>query len=108
VGELLRTTSTTLCPGELEPRHPAHQLQVSTLNAFHGAAEKDADGEIVPAAANAYNAAAYPAGGAMRLYREKASTVADGRPIAVEALYFRCRICGLVLPAGRVPDRLSW
>ena len=109
MGELIRSLDDSgrpLCPntlgGPIDSRHEAH---VRTLNAFYEAAEKDADGEMAPPVDASYHAAAYGAvSDRMYLYVEDASFTYRGQRVTVEAWYFRCLICGLVLSASRTPD----
>lgn len=89
-----------MCPNGMEPIHPAHALRVRITDAFYNAAEKDADGEMPPELEAAYTAATYGpgTGDRMRLYMESAAP-ANGPRRVVEAWWFQCVLCGLVLPA---------
>jgi len=75
-------------------------------NVAHAATAYDSDGEHVsPEAGRVTDAVHYgpETDGRMRLYRDVVSAASGtGLPVAVEALYFRCGLCGLVLPANRV------
>jgi hypothetical protein len=95
-----------LCPGSFPPAHPSHAARNVVLNAVYTASPKNDDIEIQPeSAATAYSAAAYGVdargGDRMRLYRDTAQPVAA--PLSyIQAWYFRCSVCGLILPAGEV------
>lgn len=90
----------------LEPIHPAHQQRNRLLDAFGEVAEKDGDGEYVSAEVEAaYSAAAYGpnSGSAMTLERQEAMGFVDGEMVIVDAWYFHCSTCGLLLPGQRRP-----
>lgn len=98
-----------LCPNSLPPVHPSHAVHTQMIDAAYEATPKDGDGEpATPELAAVNDAISYGprSNDRMRLYRDLVS-VADGRglPVAVEALFFRCGICGLILPANRVPTQ---
>jgi hypothetical protein len=80
---------------------PLHAVATTVLDAFHKAADKDADGEFTsPEVAKAYRAAADRVTDRMRLYRTTVSYPAGGRfQVVVSAYYFRCGVCGFTLPA---------
>jgi hypothetical protein len=95
-----------LCPNSmLLPIHPSHEMHVRVANAVYEATPRDADGEpTTPELAQVSSAASYGSAvsARMRLYRDVVSAMDGHIPVAVEALFFRCGICGLTLPANRV------
>jgi hypothetical protein len=93
-----------LCPNIGWPGNPAHELRTRVLNAFYNAAEKDAEGEMTGTAEAAYSEAAYGSGTdeRMHLYREGVAALYGGSYVTVEAWWFKCPICGFVLPANRI------
>lgn len=101
----LRGGDGPLCPNSVgEPLHDAHRLHVRTLDAFYNAADKDSDGELPEAVERAYGAAAYEQiTDRMDLFRHSNSITEGNRPVVVESYWYRCRVCGLVLPATRRP-----
>lgn len=91
-----------LCPQSLPPVHPLHAQTVTVLDDFYEAAPKDADGEFEPGMSAAYTAASSGPNSRMNLYREEASD--PSRPLSYIVAYFwRCQVCGFVLPAQQVP-----
>jgi hypothetical protein len=105
MGEIIRESmERPMCPnGISEPIHPAHRMRIRMLDAYSNAAERDADGEMAPPVDQAYYAAAYSGSteDRMWLYREAAGFMRGRVHTLVEAWYFRCQICGLILPAQR-------
>lgn len=97
-----------LCPRSMSfPIDPAHALAVQFADAVYGATPRGEDGELATPELEAVNhAVSYGPGTTdrMRLYRSVVSALDRSGPVAVEALYFRCGICGLILPANRVPN----
>lgn len=98
-----------LCPNAAgNPAHPAHTLHVRMCDAAYEATPRDADGEpVTPELGKVSYELSYGSGTStrMRLYRAVVSAMDHRyRPVAVEALYFKCGICGLILPANRVPQ----
>jgi hypothetical protein len=94
-----------LCPHDLAtPANPAHQLHNRLIDAVHEATPHDEDGQPVTPELEAVAAAVTDGrvSARMRLHREAASGTAGGAPFLVEAWFFRCDVCGLILPAGRV------
>ena len=89
----LRYEEKLMCPNVLTlPTHPAHMLQVSILNAFHDAAEKDEDGEMLPPVGKAYYAASEgEVNDRMDLYHHE--VLAD-HITWVQTWYWRCHVCG--------------
>jgi hypothetical protein len=72
---------------------------------MYEATERDEDGEFTdPAVERAYTAIAYgeSVDDRMHLYVSEVSAQYGGAPVHVEAWFFRCPVCGLVLPANRV------
>jgi hypothetical protein len=97
-----------LCPrSALFPVDPAHALHNRHVDVVCEATPKDADGEPATPDLEAVNhAVSYGPRitERMRLYRSVVSALDHNGTVAVEALYFRCGICGLILPANRVPE----
>jgi hypothetical protein len=97
-----------LCPNAMPPVSAQHAMLRQIQDAAYRAAEYDTDGEPVSAeAGKVVDAVHYgpETAGRMRLYRDTVAAQSYSIPVAVEALYFRCTVCGLVLPANRVPTR---
>lgn len=96
-----------LCPNDYgDPQHPSHQLRVRFADAVHEATPRNADGEPASPELDAVNnAVAYgpTTDNRMRLYRATVQAMDVRGTVTVEALFFRCQICGLVLPASRAP-----
>lgn len=93
-----------LCPnGAGGPTNPAHELRVRLINAAYEASERDADGEYAdPAVERVNTAIAYgERDDRMHLYVSEVAVDYGGRHVVVEAWFFRCPVCGLILPAGR-------
>lgn len=108
MGEVVRSLSQSdrlLCPNvSTMPISSAHALLVRVLDAFDNAAEKDDDGEFtVDAVGKAYHAAAYGPSTSdyMDLYRHGVVVDQHGNMVKVETWWWRCHVCGLVLPAQR-------
>lgn len=95
-----------LCPASMPPVSAAHALLRQIQNVAYQATEYDGDGEPVsPEAGAVVDAVHYgnETDSRMRLYRDAVSALGGRRGmVAVEALYFRCPLCGFVLPANRV------
>lgn len=109
MGEIIRTLrddSKPLCPRSTNlPVAEEHMLRNRVLDAFYNAAEKDGDGEMAPPVDAAYHAAAYgPVNDRMDLFTTSASFLHQGAPVVVESWWFRCPVCGFVLPASRMPS----
>lgn len=107
--ELIYTNSGPICPNDLPPRSREHQLATDIGDDVYTAAgpvdeETGEHSELV----DKLTEAAYHgrhASSRMNLYRDEVdarSTVTPGG-VKVEALFFRCHVCGLVLPANRTP-----
>jgi hypothetical protein len=98
-----------LCPNSmLEPIHPSHAMHVRVSNVVYDNTPRDADGEpTTPELAKVGQEVNYgqAVSSRMRLYRNVVSALSGSFPVAVEALFFRCGICGLTLPANRVPGQ---
>jgi hypothetical protein len=96
-----------LCPNDISfPLNQFHYERTRLLDAFYNAAEKDDDSEFVsPEVDKAYYETAYGkdrSGTGMRLFHEAVTPMGAQFPfIRVEAWYFRCPICGFVLPANQ-------
>lgn len=95
--------SKPLCPNIGFPGSKEHEALVRTLNYFYDKAEKDSDGEIAdPKLDKIYHDVAYKdMTNRMDLYVDAAGFVHNGVNTVVEAWYFKCQICGLILPANR-------
>jgi hypothetical protein len=111
VGEIIRTLSDSdkpLCPAVAQmPPSEAHMLRNRMLDAFYEKAERNTDGEFASTEVeSAYYAAAYgpQVSERMDLFRESVSFLEHGTYAVVESFYFRCRVCGLILPAQRRGD----
>lgn len=95
-----------LCPASMPPVSAAHALLRRIQNVAYQATEYDSDGEPVSAEAGAVVDAVHygsDTDSRMRLFRDVVSAASGVRGyVAVETLYFRCPICGFVLPANRV------
>lgn len=96
-----------LCPRSFGPGSVAteHEVHVRMANAFYNAAPKNEDdGEFVsPDVDKAYSAAVYgpTTGTDMDLYVESSGGRYGGEHVVVEAFYFKCHVCGFILPANR-------
>lgn len=92
-----------LCPNSVgEPMHEAHRLRVRVLDAFYEAADKDEDNEMPEPLERAYSAAAYGrVEDRMDLFAHSTGFLDGNRRVTIEAWWYRCRVCGLVLPANR-------
>lgn len=93
-----------LCPNVTNgPLNSAHELRNRVLDKFYKTAELDADGEIaVEAVAAAYNAAAYGTlDEHMQLFTHAANFIHAGQVVTVESWWWKCLVCGFVLPANR-------
>lgn len=93
-----------LCPnGAGRPTNPAHELRVRLIDAAYRASETNADLEFTdPAVERVYMAAAYGEDVDDRMHLYVTEITADyhgpmGTPVV--AWFFRCQICGLILPA---------
>lgn len=84
--------------------HPSHALHVRLSNIAHEASPKDADGFVEEGIAGDINHAINygDVNNRMSLYRDTAWARSGRGIVAVEALYFRCGTCGLIMPANRV------
>jgi hypothetical protein len=95
-----------ICPNAmLEPIHPSHAIAVRAANAVYDAIPRDSDGEPTTEDLQKVNTAVSygpDTTNRMRLYRDVVSAMQGSAPVAVEALFFRCGLCGLTLPASRV------
>jgi len=99
-----------MCPnGMVRPIHPAHSLRVTMIDAAYDVTKpyKDEDGELPEPLDKVSTALSYGPTTAdrMHLYWDRVGFVQGGEYATVEAWYFRCAICGLMLPAQRVPGR---
>jgi len=91
-----------LCPQSMPPVHAAHAAMVRVQNAAYDAIPKDGDGELREDFDPVYSAIAYGDDSRMRLYRDAVEAMSTRGTVTVESLYFRCPVCGLILPASRM------
>ena len=94
-----------LCPNQLDPMHPMHRFHVNLQDAAYKASSVDTETlEFTePGAEKVYSAISYEQyDGYMRAYRDVSTVLLRGRPEGIETYYFRCSICGLILPANKV------
>jgi hypothetical protein len=98
-----------ICPNSmLQPIHPSHAMHVRLADVVYEATPRDGDDEpTTPELAKVSNEVHHgqAVSDRMRLYRQVVSALDHHLPVAVEALFFRCGICGLTLPANRVPGQ---
>jgi hypothetical protein len=112
-GGVVRTLSDSdlpMCPnGMLRPIHEAHQLHTRMIDALYEATKpyENEDGELPEPLDKASTALSYGPTTAdrMHLYFDRVGFMQGREHVMVEAWYFRCAICGLMLPAQRVADR---
>lgn len=112
MGEIIRNLSDgsrMLCPQSAGfPIASEHVACNGLLDAFYQAAERDTDGELTPPLDVAYAAAAYgPVSARMNLYRHVVEVLEPGRETIVETWWWRCPVCGFVLPA-QVMNRVGY
>jgi len=92
-----------LCPNLGWPSNPFHELQVRVVDSFYEATDKDEDGELNSEVEKAYAAAAYEGkkgtSDRMSLYVTSVAFHKYGKQIIVETYWFKCHVCGFVLPA---------
>ena len=98
-----------MCPHSIPPNvHPSHEAALLVQNAVYEAIARDEDGEPATEELGAVShASSYSSstGNRMRLYRAtELARSSSPWGVVVESLYFRCRICGFVLPASRAPE----
>jgi hypothetical protein len=95
-----------LCPNSGgRPANPEHQLRVRLLDAAYRAADVNPDDlEFTDAAADRmYQALAYGDDVDDRMHLYESSVIPFDRPLTVvTAWFFRCGVCGFVLPATAV------
>jgi hypothetical protein len=98
---LIETTDSPICPNETSgPPNPLHHAYNRILDTFYEASERDDNGEFtIPAVGAMYEAVAYKKTyTGMSLYCISARTL--GGSESIKAWYFRCHVCGFVLPAS--------
>lgn len=92
-----------LCPGSSSPANPAHLLAVEIADRVYEAAKpwQDDDGEYPEGTGLDEAVAAAQPSDRMRLYTvDQAGMSSFGaRLFQVKAYFWRCPVCGLVLPA---------
>lgn len=104
--DLLDRDGGPLCPGSYPPRNEAHALHVRVSDTVHKATPRDINGEpATPELAAVSHAVNYgpDLSERMRLYRDTVAALDWQGTVTVEALFFRCTLCGFVLPATRTP-----
>lgn len=106
MGELIQLSRNDkpLCPNVsgIGPINPQHELHNRLVDVLTETAEKDSDGELAPPADALYVAVAYGrVSDRMDLYRHSAATAGAAGFVKVEAWWWQCCVCGLVLPAQR-------
>lgn len=116
VGELVRESmDRPLCPGSLPPVNTHHRVEVTfqdrLYDAFkplrvNDAGEPDTDGELPPHLDEVYSKVAYSETySRMYLHTEQTSYVKGRQLVTVEAHYWKCHLCGQMLPATTVEKR---
>lgn len=105
-GHIVSTTNGPLCPHSSSPQAPEHVRHVEVVNAMYDAADKDEDGEWLSPEAEAMYAVV-SVRDHMRLYCDiwsgPGGWMSQGGPsVTVESWWWRCQVCGFVLPASRV------
>lgn len=92
-----------LCPNSGSyPRNPLHDFHNIISDVASDSAETDPESsEFVDAAAEKmYEAVAYGRfNGRMHLYKEGVTDISRGVVTYIYVWYFKCNICGLILPA---------
>lgn len=88
-----------LCPNIGEPIHPLHKLHNQIQDEAYNSQTKTEELEFqTPELNKMYNAISHKRyNGRMSLYMD--SVTLDKRRTSITAWYFRCNICGLILPA---------
>lgn len=95
----MRSDQLPLCPNTMSPVHPLHAFHVNIQDAASSSAEHDEDNQFThEAASKMYSAISDQLyDGRMRLYMD--SNFVFTLRKTVEVWYYRCTVCGLVLPA---------
>lgn len=90
-----------LCPNMTNPVHPLHQQHTNLQNAAYESNLRNEDGEFESTQAEKmYESIAYGRfSGRMYLYKEETTISYRRDIITISSWYFRCYICGLVIPA---------
>lgn len=88
-----------LCPNNESPQHPSHTLHNQLIDVVYNTAEHNADGDMVNAESEKINMAVAYGRFSGRMYAYRDSVYDNTRRQVVEAYYFRCNICGLVISA---------
>lgn len=91
-----------LCPQSMPPIAQEHLAHVSLADRAYEAAGKDAEGELTPESAKIQMAISE---NWMRLYHDYWLGPVDAVRVTVESYYWRCQVCGFVLPAQAVDRR---
>lgn len=95
-----------LCPNVIGiPTNPLHELHTKMLNQIYKNAQKDEDDEFVnPETDKIYSDLAYTGSTTdrMNLYFARNGWFQGSTQIIVESFWYKCKICGLILPANRL------
>lgn len=105
---MLSESDLPMCPnGMMRPIHPAHALRTTMINAVYDVTKEheNDDGELPEPLDKVSQALSYGPTTAdrMNLYFDRVSFLQGREFVMVEAWHFRCAICGLMLPAQRMP-----
>ena len=91
----------SLCPNSMfEPTNAQHQARAELLNRLYEASPRDEDGETTPELDAVYMAAK-GTDDFMRLY--KVDGFDSSSRTSVVGYFWRCAVCGLILPGQGVP-----
>ncbi|MFY3742110.1 MAG: hypothetical protein HMLIMOIP_002574 [Candidatus Nitrosomirales archaeon] len=86
-----------LCPNNEEPQHPAHRLHNQLINSVYEATPRDENDEPITEDLDKVNSALY--GRFLRMYLYRNVAYDNRHRTKVEAYYFRCNVCGLIISA---------
>ena len=93
-----------LCPNDIhQGLHPLHEMRVRMVNRFYTWAKEhgklDSDGEWIDQDwEDAYYAVDKHEDNYMQLYGEHDSVIAEKAFLHVRTWYYKCSVCGFVLP----------
>lgn len=96
-----------LCPNKiLGPPSPLHAEEVRNANLIYEALPKDEeDGDLTPEADKLQEEMRSRAHERMQLYHQTTGFFRGSRRIVVESYFYKCLICGLILPAHQQESR---